>query len=101
MTKLPVVGYVEAYCQNTECIVRETDIKFKNHDAETMPKMHCPACCKPLAIHAIVSFDQRQDEHDKRARENVNCQRWVRDNIKPGQLPFVPIRAMCDDSLPE
>jgi hypothetical protein len=45
------IGFVELYCENSDCAAREVEIHFKELDGPLPPRLCCPACRRQLKLH--------------------------------------------------
>jgi len=52
------VGTMHMYCQNTNCNIREVDLRVKEHRGLTRLKdgLPCPACGEILKCHNVTAF---------------------------------------------
>jgi hypothetical protein len=92
------VGYLELYCDGEGCSVREVVVHVAEHDHPTSPRLHCPACLRPLKLHQAQTREERMDDDEAAARVSVNVQRWKR--APPGE-EAVPLGLLLDDRLPD
>jgi hypothetical protein len=92
------IGYLELYCDDQGCNVREVDVKLKEYEDETPSRFLCPSCRAPLKLHAVLTLDERRRADEAEARANVNARLYRRRN--PGAMG-VPLSALLDDRLPE
>jgi hypothetical protein len=92
------VGYLELYCDAEGCSVREVVVHVAEHDRPTSPRLHCPACLRPLKLHQAQTREERLEDDEAAARVSVNVQRWRR--AHPGE-EAVPLGLLLDDRLPD
>lgn len=60
--RVAFIGYLELYCENPRCSVREVTVRVKEFTGPTPARLRCPAC-------------SRQLERD--ARSSVNAQLYI------------------------
>jgi hypothetical protein len=92
------VGYLELYCDGEGCSVREVVVHVAEHHRPTSPRLHCPACLRPLKLHQVQTREERMDDDEAAARVSVNVQRWKR--AHPGE-EAVPLGLLLDGRLPD
>ena len=68
------VGYLELYCDAAGCSVRDVVVHVAEHDRPTSPRLHCPACRRPLKLHQAQTHEERLEDDEAAARVNVNVQ---------------------------
>jgi uncharacterized protein YbaR (Trm112 family) len=91
------VGYLELYCDGEGCSVREVVVHVAEHDRPTSPRLHCPACRRPLKLHQAQTREERLEDDEAAARVSVNV-RWKR--AHPGE-EAVPLGLLLNDRLPD
>ena len=91
------IGHAELYCENGDCVAREVDIRFKEHDDQLPSRLICPACQAPLTLHGVQTLEERDEAEEAAARRSVNEQLWRR--AHPDAFG-VPIGVSLDDTLP-
>jgi hypothetical protein len=91
------IGQAELYCRNSDCSVRGVVLTIKEHDGPTTPAtLCCPACCRSLKVHHVLTLAEQREAFDRDARISVNAQRCQQ---RTGD-PAVPLRVLLDDELP-
>ncbi len=94
-------GFIHAYCDNGNCTGRGFHIQIKTYGADDPLTVRCPLCGE-IAIphryieHVVETLDEHFERERRRARRNVNVQRYAKKN---GSV--IPASVMLDDSLPE
>lgn len=96
--------YIEAYCQNPSCAVRDITIHIKDHDATIVRDVSvrgicCPVCNGITTVHFAITSRTHHERGEQLARWSVNEQMYVRDHCHSG-LVVMPVSAMNDDRLP-
>ena len=93
--------YLEGYCRNSSCSIREIEIRVKDHERTFLneqSRLRCPVCYVSLTLHWVRTAHEHTLVGEQFARMNVNEQMYVRD-LGPGLHP-VGADVMCDDRLP-
>src|SRR5438270_12159528 len=80
-SEYPRYGYIEGYCQDSGCAVREVRVHIKDIDA-TLPQVppKCPFCGGALTVHWARTQDEHNRIEDARAIGIVNAQLHQRQN---------------------
>jgi hypothetical protein len=102
--RVAFVGYIEVYCENPRCAVREAEIRVKELDDTTPAALRCPACRRQLKLHHVRTLDEQIREDERDARSSVNAQLYVERERRrlgdPDALVAIPLGAFLDDCLP-
>lgn len=93
------VGYVDLYCDNPRCVMREIHGHVKEYDSLTPARLLCPACRRQLKPHGVLTLAEQDAKDDSDARISVREQlQQARD--RAAGLDGEIITLTLDDSLP-
>lgn len=95
----------EFYCDRPGCPAREITLCLKDYESEAVRMMKskgktkCPVCGKHLKMHWVRTYSEDAKYDERKARESVNTQIYIRDYCGKG-LACVPLNVSMDDALP-
>jgi hypothetical protein len=95
---------IRAYCEGY-CPARTFEIEIKDHDDQLLEMvrkgLRCPVCgTRRVAVHAVLTAEERSARSAASARAAVNAQMYTRDHTAPGNLVVIPASRLGDDRLP-
>lgn len=100
--------YVEMYCDNSFCAVREVTLHLKDYDTNALKAFRsergqvCPLCRNNMKFHWVRTALEQETVSEQDARVSVNLQMFVRDLkvAKPDSAIVVCASQYTDDRLP-
>ncbi len=102
------VLHAETYCRNSDCPVREVEIRFKDEFDSLLELvkesgLRCPLCGTTLTLHHAMSRGEKDEADSSAARASVNLQMYERDHgggTITDDIVAVPGNVMNDTRLP-
>lgn len=97
------VLYLEVYCRNSRCPLREMRLHCKDYEGTLIDWLYknegirCPFCEKVLALHWVRTATEMGAVEGQDARSSVNAQMYQRDHGEFG----VPASVLMDERLPD
>jgi hypothetical protein len=96
--------HLELYCDNSDCMAREVNVKVKDYENELVDSARkrgfkCPMCGKQMKQHGVETPAQREARKEEWSRVSVNLQMRRRAQGEPG-IFVITGTWFHDDRLP-